>query len=93
MTDALVALQHLLTPNTVERLQAESARLQIPLNELVQEAVEEYLELLEETPEDTPDEKIIADFKQAWHEAMTGQTVPAREALAAIRKANREHGD
>jgi hypothetical protein len=93
MTDALTALQQLLTNDMVERLQAESARLQIPLNMLVQEAVEEYLELLEETPEDTPDEKIIADFKQAWHEAMTGQTVPAREALAAIRKANREHAD
>lgn len=93
MTDALTALQQILTNDTVERLQAESVRLQIPLNTLVQEAVEEYLDLLEETPEDTPDEKIIADFKQAWHEAMTGQTVPAREALAAIRKANREHGD
>lgn len=27
-------------------------------------------------PDDTPDEEILANFKQAWHEAMIGQYIP-----------------
>ncbi|GAA6615305.1 hypothetical protein [Scytonema sp. NUACC26] len=26
--------------------------------------------------DDTPDEAILDDFRQAWHEARTGQTIP-----------------
>jgi outer membrane protein W len=32
----------------------------------------------EETP-DTSQTEILADFRQAWHEAMTGQTIPVSQ--------------
>ena len=28
---------------------------------------------------DTPQTEVLADFRQAWHEAMTGQTIPAAQ--------------
>ena len=28
---------------------------------------------------DTPDEEVLSDLRQAWHEAMTGQTIPVSE--------------
>ena len=28
---------------------------------------------------DTPDEEILSDLRQAWHEAITGQTIPVSE--------------
>jgi hypothetical protein len=31
------------------------------------------------------EEDVVADFREAWHQAMTGQTRPARESLARIR--------
>jgi predicted DNA-binding protein len=77
-----IELEHILSPEIYKRLQAEAERQQAELSDLVREAIEEYLE---DEFEDTPDEKIEADFQQGWYEAMTGQTVPAREALAAIR--------
>jgi hypothetical protein len=30
-------------------------------------------------PEDTPKEQVLANFRQAWHEAMTGQGVPVAQ--------------
>lgn len=82
-----VELRRILSPEVYERLQAEAERKQADMNDLIREAVEEYLDFMDE--EDTPDEKIEADLKQAWHEAMTGQTIPADEALAAIRQARK----
>jgi len=29
--------------------------------------------------EDKPKEEILEDFRQAWHEAMTGQTIPVAQ--------------
>jgi predicted DNA-binding protein len=88
-----IELQQILPPEVYERLQAEANRQQAALTDVVRAAIEAYLEDQAEELEDTPDEKIEADFRQAWHEAMTGQTIPAREALAAIRKAIRKHDD
>ena len=36
----------------------------------------EIIVLIPESPEDFTKEEIISDFRQAWHEAMTGQTIP-----------------
>jgi hypothetical protein len=30
-------------------------------------------------PEDTPKEQVLANFQQAWHEAMTGQGMPVAQ--------------
>jgi hypothetical protein len=30
-------------------------------------------------PDDTPNAQILSDFRQAWHEAMTGQGIPASQ--------------
>jgi hypothetical protein len=32
--------------------------------------------ILVSEPEEPSKQEIIADFRQAWHEAMTGQTIP-----------------
>lgn len=34
--------------------------------------------------DDTPDAEILADFRQAWHEAMTGQTIPVSQLWEGI---------
>lgn len=31
------------------------------------------------SPDDTPKEQVLADFRQAWHEAMTGQGMPVAQ--------------
>ena len=36
----------------------------------------EIIVLIPETPEEFTKGEIISDFRQAWHEAMTGQTIP-----------------
>jgi hypothetical protein len=36
------------------------------------------------TIEDESKETILADFRQAWHEAITGQTVPASQIWEGI---------
>jgi hypothetical protein len=30
----------------------------------------------EEAPDETSQAEVLVDFRQAWHEAMTGQTIP-----------------
>ncbi len=86
-THTTIELEQILPPEVYERLQAEATRLQASLSEVVREAIEEYLDIADENDyEDTPDEKIIADIRQGLHEALTGQTIPADEAMALIRK-------
>lgn len=89
MAGTMIVLEQILSAETVEQLRAEAERQHLPLTDLVREAIEEYLA---DDVEDTPDDKIEADFRAGWHEAMTGQTIPADEALAAIRKEMRENG-
>ncbi len=72
-----IELESLLPSATLERLQAEAERQQSALSDVVREAIEDYLDSLDEELEDTPNEKILADLREAWHEAMTGQTIPA----------------
>lgn len=84
-----IELKQLLSDSDMTRLLTEASRQQLPLANLVREAIAAYLDDIEEESdeiEDTPDEEILADFRQAWHEAMTGQTRPAREVLAEIRE-------
>jgi hypothetical protein len=37
--------------------------------------------------EDFSKEEILTDFRQAWHEAMTGQTIPASQSWEGIEDA------
>ncbi|MCA0456869.1 MAG: ribbon-helix-helix protein, CopG family [Chloroflexi bacterium] len=86
-THTTIELEQILPPEVYERLQAEATRLQASLSDVVREAIEEYLDIPDdEDYEDTPDEQIIADIRQGLHEALTGQTIPADEAMALIRK-------
>lgn len=85
MTDTTFDLTQLLSAETLQRLRDESAHLQRPLTDLVRDALEEYVENLEEPLEDTPDAKIIADFKEAWHQAMMGQVYPIEDLLTRLR--------
>ncbi|MBE9050529.1 hypothetical protein IQ243_08915 [Nostocales cyanobacterium LEGE 11386] len=32
-----------------------------------------------ETPDEASQAEVLADFRQAWHEAMTGQTIPVAQ--------------
>ena len=76
-----------------QRLQAEADRRQAAIDEVVRQAIDQYIDSLDEEFEDTPDEKIEADLRQALQEAMTGQTVPAREALEVLRKTQKQSYD
>jgi hypothetical protein len=45
---------------------------------------------------DDPEEDAVdlkAEFRQAWRDAMTGNTRPAREALAEIRRKLKQDGE
>ena len=44
----------------------------------------EIIVLIPESAEDFAKEEIISDFRQAWHEAMTGQTVPLSQVWEAL---------
>ena len=39
---------------------------------------------LDRLAEDTPKSEVLADFRQAWHEAMTGQGIPVRQLWAEL---------
>ena len=46
----------------------------------------EIIVLIPESPEDfTKEEIIISDFRQAWHEAMTGQTIPLSQLWEGLK--------
>lgn len=67
-----------------------SLSLDRPLN-IVQNSRVEVIVLIPETvdlnEDDTPKEsreEILADFRQAWHEAMTGQTIPLSQLWEGI---------
>jgi hypothetical protein len=44
----------------------------------------EIIVLIPESAEDFTKEEIISDFRQAWHEAMTGQTIPLSQLWEGI---------
>ena len=48
----------------------------------------EVIVLIQEESEidedDTPDAEMLADLRQAWHEAMTGQTIPVSQLWEGI---------
>jgi hypothetical protein len=41
--------------------------------------VEVIVLIPEEEAQDTSQVEVLADFRQAWHEAMTGQTIPVSQ--------------
>lgn len=87
-TSTTIELGQLLSPQLLARLREEAEYQQSALGDLVRKAIEDYIAALDDDAEieDTPDEEILASFKQAWHEAMTGQTRPVREMLEEIRR-------
>jgi hypothetical protein len=44
----------------------------------------EIIVLIPESAEDFTKEELISDFHQAWHEAMTGQTIPLSQLWEGI---------
>lgn len=88
-TKDTINLAELLTPDVYVLLHNAAQEQGAGVRDLVRAAIEDFVAALDDedaTFEETPDEEILADFKQAWHEAMTGQTLPADEALAMLRK-------
>lgn len=56
-----------------------------PLEVAQNSRVEVIVLIQEESPEvDTADEEILSDLRQAWYEAMTGQTIPASQLWEEI---------
>ena len=63
------------------------------VTQLSQNELAEFVEWLDEfqesqwdkqIEEDKPKEEILEDFRQAWHEAMTGQTIPVAQIWEGI---------
>lgn len=81
----IIELDRILPAELYQRLSEEAERQNLPIENVVREAIVEYLA---EDFEDTPDDTIEAAFRQGWREAMTGKTIPAREALAALRNSD-----
>jgi hypothetical protein len=54
--------------------------------------IADFMELLQshthnpspDAPDDTPKDQVLADFRQAWQEAMTGQGIPIAELWQAL---------
>lgn len=56
--------------------------------EVAQNSRVEVIVLIQESSEDdVSKEEVLSDFRQAWHEAMTGQTIPVAQLWEDI-----EHG-
>lgn len=86
---ATIDLEALLPPDVFARLTAAAEHEGLALGDLVRAALVDYVSAFDDDHEDiadTPDEEILADFREAWHDAMTGNTVPAEEALVMLRK-------
>lgn len=85
----MIELEKVLPPELFEKLNAEAARQNTPVTELLRDALAAYLEEDADEPEDsfedTPDELILANFRQAWREAMNGEAIPADEAMERLR--------
>jgi hypothetical protein len=68
----------------IEQMSVAANEDKVTLDDLVQSAIEQYLE---DDLEDTPDEKILADFREAWREAKSGVEGPTiDEVIAEIRR-------
>lgn len=54
--------------------------------EITQNSRVEVIVLIQEEPpeDDTPNTEVLADLRQAWHEAMTGQTIPVAQLWEEI---------
>jgi hypothetical protein len=47
----------------------------------------EIIVLIPESTEEFTKEEIVSDFRQAWHEAMTGQTIPVSQLWEGLENA------
>jgi hypothetical protein len=81
-----IELEKILTSEMVERLEREAMRSRLTIDDVVRDAIIHYLDEDDDGLEDTPNEKILDDFRQGWHEAMTGKTVSANFALQRLRE-------
>lgn len=68
-----------LSDHLLERLEEEAHDLNLPLDQVVMLAVEDFLE-------DESDEDILAGIRQGMLEALAGNTMPAKQAIAEIRR-------
>ncbi len=83
---SLIDLDQILPAELMEKLHDEARRYQRELSDIVREAIEEYYYEEEEELEDTPDEEVLEGFRRGWHDAMTGNTIPADVALKRLRE-------
>lgn len=81
---------HILTLHVTEE---QRQKIETQARESGYATAEAYLLALVEADEDDfiddPEEAaidLVAQFREAWHDAMTGNTRPAREVLAEIRR-------
>ncbi len=90
-----IELAAVLSPDLLERLQSEAERQQLPLTEVVRDAISTYFEVLDEDDEtavdeayeDTPDEVILDSLRESLKDALAGRNLrPAREVLDEIRR-------
>ena len=77
-----------LPDDVIERLNSEAERQQIPLNELVIEALEFYLEDEGDlTDDDEPTKaELLEDLRQSFLDAFAGRTYPADELIEELRR-------
>jgi hypothetical protein len=90
MTAESTQMQITISRSLKARLEAEAARLALSLDDFIGEALEDYLDDADDDEDDeTPDEEILADFREAWHAAMTGNVRPVEEFLDELRREDR----
>lgn len=56
--------------------------LDSPLTRDRNSRVEVTVRVINDVPEDMTKAEVLADFQQAWEEAITGQTIPIRGKIA-----------
>lgn len=67
------------SPQTLERLQTHATDLNLSLEQVITLAVEDFLE-------DDSDEEILAGIRQGMLDALAGNTIPADQALADLKR-------
>lgn len=61
-------------------------RFGVSSDKLIELIASGELEVVRPDDDELTEAELLEEFRQSWQEAMTGQTIPAREALASIRK-------
>ena len=78
-----------LPDDVLTRLQSAAERQQMPLDDLVREAIESYL-----NEDDEPaKEELLDDLRQSMLDAFAGRTRPADEVIEELRRKHQANAD